>query len=109
MATKTVAVPFPNPLETSPLVKNLRRLWAFVRVWLVRTANTPERTLAVEDRVAVGPKKSLLVVRCYGQRFMVGVTADSIGPFVEVGTSQSTALSIAKPAAQRRARRERAS
>lgn len=88
MATKAVVVnPFSNPLETAPLVKALRRLWRLMRTRMARRSAAPERALAVEERVALGPKKSLLVVRCHGQRFLVGVTADTVGPFVEIGAA----------------------
>lgn len=115
MATKAVAVPFSNPFRSSPLVNNLRRLLIFLRGRIAHAASAPERVLAVEDRVAVGPKKSLLVVRCHGQRFLVGVSADAIGPLVEVGAA-ARAVATARPvkpsipsATRRRTRAERAS
>lgn len=113
MATKAVAVPFPKPFGASPLVDNLRRLLVFFRRRIARAATAPERALAVEDRVTVGTKKSLLVVRCHGQRFLVGVSADAIGPFVEVGAAAGSprgtrqAKVSAQPALRRRAHAER--
>lgn len=102
MATKPVVVPFPNPLKTAPFMKALRRLWQIARMRLTHGSSAPERALAIEERVTIGPKKSLLVVRCHGQRFLVGVAADTVGPFLEVEASSSSPAMA--PAGKSRAR-----
>lgn len=97
MSTKIIAARFPNSIETPPLAKHLRN----ALLWLIRRASPAaaraERTLAIEERVSIGPKKSLVVVRCHGQRFLIATAGDTVGPFIE----------IAQPKAARRARRER--
>lgn len=97
MSTKIIAARFPVVAETPPLVRLLRDA---VR-WLIRrtspAAARAERALAVEERVAIGPKKSLVVVRCHGQRFLIATAGDTVGPLIE----------IAPPKASRRSRRER--
>lgn len=83
--------------EAPPLVRRLR----IAASWLLRrfapAAGCTERSLAVEERVAIGPKKSLILVRCHGRRFLVASAGDTVGPFVE----------IAPPKAARRPRTER--
>lgn len=56
-----------------------------------------QRLLAVEERVIIGSKKSLVIVRCQNQRFLIATSGDTIGPIIEIAPS--------KPA--RRVRRER--
>ena len=97
MSTKIVAAQMPRLVETPPLVRHVQN---GVR-WLLRrispAAAGAERALAVEERVAIGPKKSLVLVRCHGRRFLVASAGDTVGPFVE----------IAPPKAARRSRTER--
>jgi flagellar biogenesis protein FliO len=69
--------------------------------WLLKrispAAGCAERVLAVEERVTIGPKKAMVLVRCHGQRFLVATAGDTVGPFIE----------ITSPKASRRPRRER--
>ncbi len=97
MAVKGFATPRPNPIEASPVARFLRGAFLSLRGRLKPAARCAERALAVEERVALGPKKALVVVRCHGQRFLVATTADGVGPILE----------IAGPKPARRARRER--
>ncbi len=39
---------------------------------------TRSRTLRVEERLALGPKKSLTIICCRGERFLVASGADTI-------------------------------
>lgn len=84
MSAKAIAVQLPNFAEISPLVRSLRRTGRWLAGRFVRSAACAERALAVEERVTIGPKKSLMVVRCHGQRFLIGVAGDAIGPVIEV-------------------------
>lgn len=95
MSAKTIAAQLPNFAEASPLLRKLRRAARWLTARFVRSATCAERALAVEERVTIGPKKSLMVVRCHGQRFLVGTAGDSIGPVIE----------LAGPKPARRARR----
>lgn len=73
-----------------------------MRLLVVRlkpAARSAERVLAVEERVGLGPKKALMVVRCHGQRFLVATAGDTVGPILE----------LAKPKVARPTRRERES
>jgi flagellar biogenesis protein FliO len=84
MSTKLMAARLPKFAEAPPLAKYIGNT---VR-WLLRrvspAVSSAERALAVEDRVAIGPKKALIVVRCHGQRFLVATAGDTVGPFLEI-------------------------
>ena len=99
VSAKALAAPWTNPVEASPLARFLRNAFLSLRGRLKPAARCAERALAVEERVALGPKKALVVVRCHGQRFLVATTADGVGPILE----------IAGPKPARRTRRERES
>jgi len=99
MSAKALGAPWPNPIEASPLARFLRNVFLSLRGRFKPAARCAERALAVEERVALGPKKALVLVRCHGQRFLVATTADGVGQILE----------IAGPMPARRARRERES
>ncbi len=77
---------FPNFAEISPLAGQIRKAgrWLFQRV--SSSAGSAERVLAVEERVSIGPKKMLLLVRCRDQQFLVATAGDGVGPIVEVAS-----------------------
>lgn len=43
-----------------------------------------ESGLAVEGRVTLGPKKSLVLVHCHGRRYLIASAGDTVAPIVEV-------------------------
>ncbi len=97
MSAKTMAAQLPNFAGDSPLAQHLRKAVLGLLKIFASSTDAAERALAVEERVTIGPKKSLLVVRCHGQRFLVATAGDTIGPLVE----------ISSPRAVRRSRKER--
>ena len=97
MPTKMIAAQMPIFAEAPPFVRYLRNAMRWLMRRISPAAAGAERALAVEERVAIGPKKSLVLVRCHGQRFLVATAGDTVGPFLE----------IASPKAARRIRRER--
>jgi flagellar biogenesis protein FliO len=97
MSAKTMAAQLPQFAGGSPLAQHLQKAVRWLLKKFVSSAGATERALAVEERVTIGPKKSLLVVRCHGQRFLVATAGDTVGPLVE----------IASPKAARRSRKER--
>lgn len=109
MSAKTIAAPLPNFTEAPPLVRNLRRAVRWLMGRFIPAARTAERALAVEDRVTIGPKKSLVVVRCRGQRFLVAAAGDTIGPIIEIAGEVAGEIAAPKSSATRarRVRRER--
>jgi flagellar biogenesis protein FliO len=50
----------------------------------LRRAQSSDRLLLIEERIAIGPKKTLLLVNCAGRRFLVATAGDTIAPLVEV-------------------------
>jgi flagellar biogenesis protein FliO len=43
--------------------------------------------MSIEQRIAVGPKQSLILVNCAGRRFLLAMAGDSITSPVEVNSS----------------------
>jgi flagellar biogenesis protein FliO len=90
MTAKTIAAGPQNFAEASPLAQHLRCAMR----WLIRrfthATDPAERALAVEERVTIGPKRSLILVRCHGQRFLVATAGDTIGPVIELAQSKAT-------------------
>jgi flagellar biogenesis protein FliO len=84
MSTKIIAAELPSLAEASPFARHLRTAIRFLSQKFTRSASSAEHALAVEDRVALGPKKSLFVVRCHGRHFLVAAAGDTIGPLIEV-------------------------
>lgn len=97
MSTKIIAAAPPNVPQASLFARHLRNAARGLLGRFARAANSADRALVLEDRVAVGPKKSLVLVRCHGQRFLVATAGDTIGPFIK----------IAAPRPRRAPRRER--
>lgn len=97
MSAKTIAAPLLPFTQAPPLVRHLRGAIHWLVQRFTRTASTAERVLAVEDRVAIGPKKSLVVVRCHGQRFLIATAGDTIGPVIEVAPPSSSPRSVRRP------------
>ncbi|MGH9586260.1 MAG: flagellar biosynthetic protein FliO [Acidobacteriaceae bacterium] len=84
MSAKILTAGFPKFAGESPLAKHIRNLgrWLLQRVSPVASAR--ERALVVEERVAIGPKKALVLVRCDGQKFLVATAGDTVGPVIEI-------------------------
>jgi hypothetical protein len=62
------------------ILRRLRSAFQF----LLRASETPRRHMCIEEQIAIGPKKMLMLVNCAGRRFLFAVAGDSITPFVEV-------------------------
>jgi len=50
----------------------------------LQTAEAPPPLMSIEERLAVGPKKSLVLIACSGRRFLLATAGDSITAPVEV-------------------------
>lgn len=51
---------------------------------LARAAHPVQNTLLIEERLAIGPKKTLMVVNCHGRRFLLATAGDMIAPLIEI-------------------------
>lgn len=100
MPAKIIAAELAQLSERSPLLENLRRFLRALAGLFARSASAADRALVVEDRVAIGPKKMLVVVCCHGQRFLIATAGDTIGPLVEITPPRPVRNSV------RRARKE---
>ncbi len=104
MSTGIVAAAPPEFTHASPLARYFRSAARWLLVRFTRTAHSAERALVLEDRVAIGPRKSLVVVRCHGQRFLVATAGDTIGPVIEIAPRKSPAQSSSR--SERRTHKE---
>ena len=73
---------------------NLKRI-ALGRLW----SPTPmQDRLFIEERITIGPKKTLTLVNCAGRRFLVAAAGDFIAPLIEIGAQSSAARHADSPA-----------
>ncbi len=85
---RALAEGFHVPLEKTPLLRWLCLLAGkfasrFTTNFIVRP-QAEDRSLFIEERLSFGPKKQLLVVNCYGRRFLMASSADAVTSLVEV-------------------------
>lgn len=90
MSARLIAADLPKLAEPTPLARHLREVFHKLLRRFISVASTDQRALAVEDRVSLGPKKSLVLVRCQGQRFLIASAGDTIGPIIEVAAPKSS-------------------
>ena len=48
------------------------------------SAASAERRLHIEERLTIGPKKTLMLVNCAGRHFLVATSAETIAPIIEI-------------------------
>ena len=58
--------------------------WMLSAVSNLRTRKPSERQMVLMERLTLGPKKELLLVRCGEELFLVGTGADSVQTIVPV-------------------------
>jgi flagellar biogenesis protein FliO len=86
MSARLIAARLPELAQSPPLAPHFRGALRRLLRRFTSAPNSTERLLAVEDRVTLGPKKALLLVRCHGRRFLIATAGDTIGPIMEVAT-----------------------
>jgi hypothetical protein len=84
VSVKSIAAPWPGVVEASPLARAVRDAARRLFRRFFASERCAERGLAVEERVGLGPRKALVVVRCHGQRFLVATSGDAVGPILEI-------------------------
>lgn len=84
MSAKIMVAGLPGPIEMSPLAKNIRKAGRWLIQRVLSATDATERVLAVEERVSIGPKKALVLVRCHSQQFLVATAGDNVGPIIEI-------------------------
>ena len=62
------------------------RMWSLMCAAFERlvSAAPPARSLFIEERIAIGPRKSLMLVNCAGQRFLLATAGEAITSLGEV-------------------------
>jgi flagellar biogenesis protein FliO len=73
--------------QPSWMQKLTRAVRQFLSAQMTSALKTPE--LRVEERLSIGPKKSLLVVYCRGERFLVASGAENIHAVLPLASSRS--------------------
>jgi hypothetical protein len=63
-----------------------RRIASLTRVILERLLPAPssDRRLSIEERIAIGPKQTLLLVNCIGRHFLMATAGNSVTSIIEV-------------------------
>lgn len=90
MPAKIISAP-PVQFSGRPLLaRHLEAAFRRLLGGLNRAGNSAERALVLEDRIAIGPKKSLSVVRCHGQRFLIATAGDTIGPLLKLAPPKTS-------------------
>ena len=84
MSTRLIAADLPKLTQVSPVVQHFRGIIRRLLSRFASKAGADDRPLAVEDRLIIGPKKSLVLVRCHGRRFLIASAGDAVGPILEV-------------------------
>ncbi|HEX3472672.1 MAG TPA: flagellar biosynthetic protein FliO, partial [Silvibacterium sp.] len=84
-----------------PAAQRIVRLMRLAFEKLSWTAQPSERYLSIEERLAIGPKRTLMLVNCRGRRFLLAMAGDTISPMIEVrplseGSSRGVEADIAK-------------
>jgi flagellar biogenesis protein FliO len=59
---------------------------------LSRAARASEQRLSIEERLVIGPKKTLMLVNCDGRRFLLATAGDMIAPMIELSPSGNADL-----------------
>jgi flagellar biogenesis protein FliO len=56
---------------------------------LLPASAAPKRLISIEERMEIGPKKTLMLVNCAGRRFLLATTGDSIAPLGEIRPTEN--------------------
>jgi hypothetical protein len=81
---RAMGAPSPAYQAGWPIVQRLSALARAAFERLVRNVQSSGRLLAIEERISIGPKKTLMLVSCAGRRFLVATASETVGPLIEV-------------------------
>lgn len=74
----------------TPALRRLADLLRAVSRRMSQAREDAERHLRIDERLNIGPKKSLLLVSCCGQRVLVAVAGETVTTLLEVDTQKDT-------------------
>lgn len=89
MSAKVMIAGLSSPVENSPLAANIRKAGRWLVQRIAPAVGTAERVLAVEERISIGPKKALVLIRCHDQQFLVATAGDNVGPIMEIPSKKT--------------------
>lgn len=98
MSAKVMIAGLPSP-AISPLSKHVRDAGRWLVQRFSSAASAAERVLAVEERVSIGPRKTLVLIRCHNQQFLVATAGDTVGPIIEIAPRKIARRSGREPQA----------
>lgn len=84
MMDRTIEARSPGYLAVRLFGQRISNLSRIVLETLSLPSKCSDRLLSVEERIAIGPRKTLLLVNCAGRRFLVATAGDAIAPMIEV-------------------------
>ena len=84
MSERTLEIRSSGFIAGLPAAQRIVRLMRLAFEKLSRTAHPPDRCLSIEERLVIGPKKTLMLVNCEGRRFLLAMAGDMITPMIEV-------------------------
>ncbi len=84
MMGRTTEAGSPGYLAGRLFGQRISTLSRFVLERLSLPVKSADRLLSIEERLAIGPKKTLMLVNCAGRRFLVAAAGDAIAPIIEV-------------------------
>ncbi len=83
---KTMSRQSPSFLTTEKLLRCVRVMFR----GLLRTSEASQHVMSIEQQIAMGPKRTLMLVNCAGRRFLLAMAGDSVTAPVEVGPVAET-------------------
>lgn len=90
MPVKRIAAPvFTMSFSDLPFAMVFRRAVKQIAQRFSSHTDETTRILAIEDRIAIGSKKDIIALRCYGQRFLIIAAGDTVGPVIKVELPQT--------------------
>ena len=72
----------------TPALRRLADLLRAVSRRMSQAREDAERHLRIDERLNIGPKKSLLLVSCCGQRVLVAVAGETVTTLLEMDTQK---------------------
>lgn len=69
------------------MLRGLRSILATARCW-GQVQATSDRALRVEEKLSLGPKKMLYLVRCREKEFLVAMGTDAIVTMIEIASEK---------------------
>jgi len=84
MSERTLGTRHPGYVAGLQVARRISGLTRLGLNKLLGTAQPSDCLLSIEERLTIGPKKTLVLVNCCGRRFLLAIADDAISPMIEV-------------------------